>query len=129
MSKATNIVGRISQVLGAVVDVEFPEGQLPAILSAIETTNAGKRLVLEVAQHLGQSTVRAVIKVKPAHCDFFLQGNGLGWNGFRFFDVGIHGQTHVGTFLEDRTRAKMLSPSTATVMRRAPVQASCCQSS
>ncbi len=60
MSKASNNVGRVSQVLGAVVDVEFPEGQLPAILSAIETTNDGKRLVLEVAQHLGQSTVRTI---------------------------------------------------------------------
>ena len=60
MSKETNVVGRVSQVLGAVVDVVFEEGQLPAILSAIECDNGGKRLVLEVAQHLGQSTVRAV---------------------------------------------------------------------
>ena len=60
MSKATNIVGRVSQVLGAVVDVEFEEGQLPGILNALECENHGRRLVLEVAQHLGQSTVRAV---------------------------------------------------------------------
>jgi F-type H+-transporting ATPase subunit beta len=54
-----NPVGRITQVIGAVVDVQF-EGHLPAILNALETTNGGNRLVLEVAQHLGESTVRTV---------------------------------------------------------------------
>jgi len=54
-----NKVGRISQVIGAVVDVHF-EGDLPPILNALETQNQGKRLVLEVAQHLGESTVRTV---------------------------------------------------------------------
>jgi F-type H+-transporting ATPase subunit beta len=51
--------GHISQVIGAVVDVHF-EGDLPPILNALETENQGKRLVLEVAQHLGESTVRTV---------------------------------------------------------------------
>ncbi len=51
--------GRVSQVIGAVVDVHF-EDDLPAILNALETDNHGKRLVLEVAQHLGESTVRTV---------------------------------------------------------------------
>jgi F-type H+/Na+-transporting ATPase subunit beta len=54
-----NPVGRITQVIGAVVDVHF-DGQLPAILNALETQNQGNRLVLEVAQHLGESTVRTV---------------------------------------------------------------------
>src|SRR5579864_6571385 len=54
-----NKVGRITQVIGAVVDVHFDD-HLPAILNAMETTNQGNRLVLEVAQHLGESTVRAV---------------------------------------------------------------------
>src|SRR5262249_7450387 len=54
-----NQVGHITQVIGAVVDVHF-EGSLPAILNALETKNQGNRLVLEVAQHLGESTVRAV---------------------------------------------------------------------
>jgi len=54
-----NAVGKITQVIGAVVDVQF-EDHLPAILNALETTNSGKRLVLEVAQHLGESTVRTV---------------------------------------------------------------------
>src|SRR5579862_7537552 len=54
-----NKVGRITQVIGPVVDVHF-EDHLPAILNAIETTNQGQRLVLEVAQHLGESTVRSV---------------------------------------------------------------------
>src|SRR5580693_645723 len=55
----TNQIGRITQVIGAVVDVKF-DGQMPAILNALETTNRGNRLVLEVAQHLGESTVRTV---------------------------------------------------------------------
>ena len=52
-------VGRIRQVTGAVVDVQF-DGALPAILNALETTNQGSRLVLEVAQHLGENTVRTI---------------------------------------------------------------------
>jgi F-type H+-transporting ATPase subunit beta len=51
--------GRVVQVTGAVVDVRF-DGHLPAILNALETENHGSRLVLEVAQHLGENTVRAV---------------------------------------------------------------------
>ncbi len=56
---ATNKVGRIRQVTGAVVDVQF-DGHLPEILNALETTNHGNRLILEVAQHLGESTVRTI---------------------------------------------------------------------
>src|SRR5580693_7306316 len=52
-------VGHITQVIGAVVDVHFEEG-LPPILNALETTNQGHRLVLEVAQQLGENTVRTV---------------------------------------------------------------------
>ena len=55
----TNNVGRISQVIGAVVDVTFTDA-LPAILSALETKNGENRLVLEVAQHLGENTVRTI---------------------------------------------------------------------
>ena len=56
---ATNVVGRVTQVIGAVVDVQFDES-LPAILNALECDNAGNRLVLEVAQHLGENTVRTI---------------------------------------------------------------------
>jgi F-type H+-transporting ATPase subunit beta len=56
---ATNIVGTITQVIGAVVDVHF-EGELPSILNALHTDNAGQNLVLEVAQHLGENTVRTI---------------------------------------------------------------------
>ena len=58
-AKTTNLVGRVAQVIGAVVDVAF-EGDLPPILSALETDNHGNRLVLEVAQHLGENTVRTI---------------------------------------------------------------------
>ena len=51
--------GSVAQVIGAVVDVAF-EGDLPAILTALETDNNGNRLVLEVAQHLGENTVRTI---------------------------------------------------------------------
>jgi F-type H+-transporting ATPase subunit beta len=56
---ATNKVGKISQVMGAVVDVRF-DGHLPEILNSLETSNQGQRLVLEVAQHLGENTVRTI---------------------------------------------------------------------
>ncbi|MCO5135046.1 MAG: F0F1 ATP synthase subunit beta [Phyllobacteriaceae bacterium] len=51
--------GRVTQVIGAVVDVRF-DGKLPEILNALETDNNGNRLVLEVAQHLGENTVRTI---------------------------------------------------------------------
>src|SRR5262249_9314102 len=54
-----NKVGRITQVIGAVVDVQFDD-HLPPILNALETKNQGYRLVLEVSQHLGESTVRTI---------------------------------------------------------------------
>ncbi|MDD3028936.1 MAG: F0F1 ATP synthase subunit beta [Alphaproteobacteria bacterium] len=56
---SSNVKGYITQITGAVVDVKF-EGQLPAILNALTTENDGKKLVLEVAQHLGENTVRTV---------------------------------------------------------------------
>ncbi|MBV5264727.1 F0F1 ATP synthase subunit beta [Pinisolibacter aquiterrae] len=56
---ADSKIGRIRQVMGAVIDVQF-DGHLPAILNALETTNNGSRLVLEVAQHLGENTVRTI---------------------------------------------------------------------
>jgi F-type H+-transporting ATPase subunit beta len=52
-------IGRIRQVMGAVVDVQFDD-HLPAILNSLETDNRGSRLVLEVAQHLGENTVRTI---------------------------------------------------------------------
>ncbi|QYE35900.1 F0F1 ATP synthase subunit beta [Polymorphobacter sp. PAMC 29334] len=55
----TNNIGRVSQVIGAVVDVQF-DTALPAILSALETRVEDRRLVLEVAQHLGENTVRTI---------------------------------------------------------------------
>jgi F-type H+-transporting ATPase subunit beta len=59
MANAVNSTGRVTQVIGAVVDVKF-EGDLPSILNALETENNGVRLVLEVAQQLGENTVRCI---------------------------------------------------------------------
>lgn len=56
---AKGAAGKIEQVIGAVVDVKF-DGELPPILNALETENLGQRLVLEVAQHLGESIVRCI---------------------------------------------------------------------
>ncbi len=52
--------GFVKQVLGAVIDVQFEEGYVPRILNALHTANEGKNLVLEVAQHLGENTVRCI---------------------------------------------------------------------
>ena len=54
-----NAKGKITQVIGAVVDVQFDD-QLPEILNALNTDNNGRKLVLEVAQHLGENTVRTI---------------------------------------------------------------------
>ena len=54
-----NAKGKVTQVIGAVVDVQFGD-ELPQILNALETDNNGNRLILEVAQHLGENTVRAI---------------------------------------------------------------------
>ena len=59
MATTNKPTGRITQVIGAVVDVKF-DGRLPEILNALETTNQGNRLVLEVAQHLGENSVRCI---------------------------------------------------------------------
>ena len=56
---ANNSIGSVSQVMGAVVDVHF-DGELPPILNALKSENQGKTLVLEVAQHLGENTVRCI---------------------------------------------------------------------
>ena len=59
MAQGKNLVGKITQVLGPVVDVKF-EGDLPSIMNALECDNHGNRLVLEVAQHLGETEVRTI---------------------------------------------------------------------
>ena len=59
MAKEKVSKGKVTQVIGAVVDVQF-DGNLPEILNALETENNGNRLILEVAQHLGENTVRTV---------------------------------------------------------------------
>ncbi|MCS5604598.1 MAG: F0F1 ATP synthase subunit beta, partial [Alphaproteobacteria bacterium] len=56
---ASNLVGKVHQVIGAVVDVQFRD-ELPAILSALEIKQEDRTLVLEVAQHLGESSVRTI---------------------------------------------------------------------
>src|SRR5690242_20468380 len=58
-------IGKISQVIGPVVDVDFPPGQLPALFSALKLSNPAisnqvDNLTLEVAQHLGEGAVRAI---------------------------------------------------------------------
>ncbi|MEC8622861.1 MAG: F0F1 ATP synthase subunit beta [Pseudomonadota bacterium] len=60
MAESTNNTGKISQVMGAVVDVQFEEGALPEILNALHCKHEGGNLVLEVAQHLGEATVRTI---------------------------------------------------------------------
>ncbi len=59
-TKEKTVVGKISQIVGVVVDVEFTSGHLPAIYNALEAELDGKKLVFEVAQHLSESSVRAI---------------------------------------------------------------------
>ena len=61
----TKNVGKILQVMGPVIDIQFPQGTLPAIYNALRTTNTSiddneDNLVLEVAQHIGENIVRAI---------------------------------------------------------------------
>src|SRR5512141_227029 len=65
MSATTPVAGRITQILGPVIDVEFPPGGLPEVYTALKVTNAAisnepDNLTVEVAQHLGENTVRCV---------------------------------------------------------------------
>src|SRR5512145_1842438 len=66
MATATNVQsGRITQVIGPVVDVEFPPGALPDIYTALAVTNPGidaraDNLIIEVSQHLGENTARCI---------------------------------------------------------------------
>ncbi len=57
---ATQNIGKVIKVMGPVLDIRFPEGQLPDLMNAIEIDNHGARLVVEVAQHIGDDVVRAV---------------------------------------------------------------------
>ncbi len=59
-AKKSGLKGKITQVISAVVDVRFDGNELPPILSALETENHGRILVMEVAQHLGENSVRAI---------------------------------------------------------------------
>ena len=52
--------GKIIQVMGPVLDIRFADGQLPNLLNAIEIDNRGTKLTVEVAQHIGDSTVRCI---------------------------------------------------------------------
>jgi len=52
--------GKVTQIISAVVDVEFENGEMPAIYNALECQNDGKKLILEVALHIGEKTVRTI---------------------------------------------------------------------
>lgn len=73
-------VGKIVQVLGPVIDVEFENGELPYIKDALEVTNGGKRCVMEVAQHIGQNTVRCIMLASSEglHKDMEVRAAGSG---------------------------------------------------
>ncbi|HEY7610162.1 MAG TPA: F0F1 ATP synthase subunit beta [Alphaproteobacteria bacterium] len=105
---AKNSVGRITQVLGAVVDVQF-EGELPEILNALHAENQGRTLVLEVAQHLGESTLRCVAMDTT---DGLVRGQ-------RVVDTGAPIQTPVGP----ETLGRIVNVVGEPVDERGPVKA------
>ena len=82
--------GSVTQVIGAVVDVQF-DGELPNILTALELDNHGNRLVLEVAQHLGENIVRTIAMDST---------EGL-VRGAEVKDIGARAQTRVSRGLRD----------------------------
>ena len=53
-------IGKVVQVMGPVLDIRFKDGELPALLNAIELENNGKKLIVEVAQHIGDNVVRCI---------------------------------------------------------------------
>ena len=72
--------GKIVQVSGPVVDVEFEGGSLPYIKDALEVTSGGKRCVMEVAQHIGENTVRCIMLASSdgLHKDMEVTATGSG---------------------------------------------------
>ncbi len=60
MSENKQNIGTVVQIIGAVLDIKFPQNSLPALLNAIEIDNNGKKLVVEVAQHIGDDLVRCI---------------------------------------------------------------------
>ena len=60
MATQQKVSGKITQIVGVVIDAEFPEGQLPAIYNALELTHNNRTIVFEVAQHLSETSVRAI---------------------------------------------------------------------
>ncbi len=106
---ATKTTGKITQVIGAVVDVQF-DGHLPEILNALVTDNNGKRLVLEVAQHLGELTVRTIAMDST---------EGL-VRGLEVSDTGAAIQVPVG----DVTLGRILNVVGEPVDEKGPIEAS-----
>jgi len=60
LASAAPVGGKVRAVIGAVVDVHYEDGNLPAIFNALTLKNGDQNLVLEVAQHLGENTVRTI---------------------------------------------------------------------
>ena len=109
-TKEKTKVGKISQVVGVVVDVEFSEGHLPAIYNALTVDHNGKELVLEVAQHLSESSVRAV---------------SLGgirnpvWPSFRISMTPLTAYATAGSFAANASTSARGRPSQREVSRKA----------
>ena len=83
--KADMKKGKIVQVMGPVVDVEFEDNDLPYIKDALEVDNNGKRCVMEVAQHIGNNTVRCIML---AASEGLHQGYGSCCYGKRYYGSG-----------------------------------------
>jgi F-type H+/Na+-transporting ATPase subunit beta len=105
---ATNNIGRVTQIIGAVVDVQFTDG-LPAILSALETKIEDRRLVLEVAQHLGENTVRTIAMDSTDGCT----------RGQEVIDTGKNIQVPVGP----NTLGRIMNVIGEPIDERGPVNA------
>jgi F-type H+-transporting ATPase subunit beta len=101
--------GRVKQVLGPVVDVEFSEGSIPSIYNALEIKKDGDKVVVETAQHLGDNTVRA-ISMAPT--------DGLR-RGMRVTDTGSSIKVPVG----EKTLGRMIGPLGEPIDEKGPIEA------
>ncbi len=114
-STTHNNIGTITQVIGAVVDVRF-EGELPSILNALHVDNAGRTLVLEVAQHLGEDTVRTVAMDTT---DGLVRGAEVVDTGEPIIDAGR--PRDAGAHPQCRSASRSTSAARSTTNRRSPI--------
>ena len=95
--------GKIVQVMGPVVDVEFPDNDLPNIKDALEVDNHGKKCIMEAAQHIGNNTVRCIMLAASEGLSRDMEvvptGSGIKLMMFQHLYMLSHIQLHASRYL------------------------------